>query len=360
MIKPSLYGIENSNRSEQDLWGKNQFNSAFPVSLCCYMRDQEMCPIYIAVNKDFSHRTKDNEITFSEVFGTSNVGKDIRFMFESTFEPFNNLLYDNLTGIDLVTKNSTNTKFFNPLEVKLTVIPDSATCDLDEHLWSSELVIRPATSSYAALSIYKSIGQSDSARNVLEMQAAKISNWDNVAEINSQKSGIINCLKKYLQIFHTKQKPFLIQPVWKTKGKSPQLADNCFDVFVWSDFAICKAFLDSASNSKGERITRSMRECARMLRCLNDLHTKNKVDIGKIYKGMGLGAQTDRALALNGQITHQYMRHKRLKRPKLKKEVLKDIILNGGEQLLSPERRFDATIYFTCQELLSTPTADSK
>ena len=47
--KPSLYGItpKNSNRTGEALWGKNQFNSAFPLSLCLYMRDKGMSPIAV-------------------------------------------------------------------------------------------------------------------------------------------------------------------------------------------------------------------------------------------------------------------------------------------------------------------------
>lgn len=354
MSKPALYGLVNSNRSVRDLWGKNQFNSAFPVSLCCYMRDQDMSPVYVAVNKDFSHRAAENEIKFADVFGAND--KRIRFEFESTFEPFDSFLYDKLGGIDLVTKSASGKQFLKPLEVKLTVLPDSNTCDLeDESLWGSELVLRPATSSYAALSIYNRIGQNSTARSIVEPLSSRVSDWNNISEMSSMQSEIIKCLKKYLKTFHAQQNPFLIQPIWKTQGKSPRLADNCFDVFVWSDFAVCKSFIDMASKSKIQKhkVTRAMRECARMLRCLNDLHTKNKVNIGEIYKGMALGNQTDKALALSGGITHEYMRHERLTKPMLKRSVLKCIILNGGEDLLSPERRFDATIYYTCRELLS-------
>lgn len=37
--KPRLFGLTNSNRdfSLKDTWGKNQFNSSFPIALCCYM-----------------------------------------------------------------------------------------------------------------------------------------------------------------------------------------------------------------------------------------------------------------------------------------------------------------------------------
>ena len=46
-----LYGIYNSNRTVNDHWGKNCFNSSFPTSAACYMLDKlvdclEKCLIY--------------------------------------------------------------------------------------------------------------------------------------------------------------------------------------------------------------------------------------------------------------------------------------------------------------------------
>ncbi len=45
----SLYGItpSNSNRHGADLWGKNQFNSTFPLALCLYMRDSNIPPVAV-------------------------------------------------------------------------------------------------------------------------------------------------------------------------------------------------------------------------------------------------------------------------------------------------------------------------
>lgn len=354
MSTEALYGIENSNRSSEDLWGKNQFNSSFPVALCCYMRDAQIAPVYIAVTSDFLCNTSDEIINFSDVFNTQKTGAGIRFEFETAFSPFSEFLYDELGGIDLVTKDSETGKFLRPLEVKLTVVPDSTTCELDENLWSSELVIRPATSSYAALSIYNSVKALSNAREILEPSAEKISDWNNATEIITQKESIIGALRCYLETFHAKQSPLLVHPIWKTQGKGPQLASNCFDVFVWSDFAVCKAFIDKANKEQSKKkVSRALRESARMLRCLNELHTKGKVNIKSIYKNMGLGHQTDKAVSLSGTATTNYMAHPRLTKPILLKNNLKEIILNGGERLLSPERRFDATIYFTCQELFS-------
>jgi hypothetical protein len=36
--KPTLFGLNKTNRdyTKEATWGKNQFNSSFPASLCCY------------------------------------------------------------------------------------------------------------------------------------------------------------------------------------------------------------------------------------------------------------------------------------------------------------------------------------
>ena len=157
---------------------------------------------------------------------------------------------------------------------------------------------------------------------------------------------------------HSFQRPFLIQPIWKTEGKSPYLADRCFDVFVWSDLALWKLFVDSAARPSRQRITRTQRECARTVRSLYDLTTRNRVNYEEVYRGMGLGNQTDKACAFSGKATRHYMNHERLNRPVLGRSILSSIILGGGEALLSPERRFDATVYFAWRERIkgeSTP-----
>jgi hypothetical protein len=62
---------------------------------------------------------------------------------------------------------------------------------------------------------------------------------------------------------------------------------------------------------------------------------------------MDFGHQTDKEFAVNGGITRSYMTSNRRHAPILNKDCLSDIILGGGEKLLSPERRFDQTVYFT-------------
>jgi hypothetical protein len=56
-----------------------------------------------------------------------------------------------------------------------------------------------------------------------------------------------------------------MQHIWKTKGQSPILDDNAFDIFVWSDFALSRLFIESAQNI-ATTITRATRSTARLTR----------------------------------------------------------------------------------------------
>lgn len=348
MNEPKLYGVENSNRSGENLWGKNQFNSTFPVALCCYMRDIGLKPVYIFVDEDSNHSISDRIISVEDVFGTDSTGANVRFEFEVEAEMLSRYTNAPLGATDLVTARPSG-EHLRALEIKLTVLPDNATADLDESAWGTELVVRPITSAYATLRIWDELlndGLSDQIKRVVEPVATSIQSWDNQAEMMAIMNELIQTLSDAVSLCQAIQRPFLIQPVWKTEGKSPALAERCFDVFVWSDLALWKLFVDAASRGSTRRLTRTQRECARTVRGVYDLATRGRLDYDAIYRGMGLGNQTDKACAFSGKATHPYMLHPRLTEPALNRSALSSIILGEGEAKLSPERRFDASVYF--------------
>lgn len=90
-----------------------------------------------------------------------------------------------------------------------------------------------------------------------------------------------------------------------------------------------------------------MRCTARLARCLFELSRVGKVSLRDIYKQMTFDLQTDKEFAANGSITNKYMANPRLTKPLITRDELYNIILNNGEDLLQPERRFDQSIYFT-------------
>lgn len=347
MKKASLYGITNSNRSGRDLWGKNQFNSTFPAALCCYMRDKNINPVYVSTNSTFGAFASDVVLTFNDVFNTTVANESIRFLFESNFSPYTDLLHDTLDHTDLVTQIDGQDK--RALEIKLTVLPDNSTAKKkDESKWGSELVIRPVSISYACLGIYKTLATKTlEIRRLIEPVSIQVENWGNVQEILNNADALLDVLTAFFSRYYQHQIPFLIQPIWKTKGKSPLLDDNAFDVFVWSDFALLKLAVDQARAERNRTVvSRYLRSVARTVRALSDLFVSQKLHVARIFRQMALGNQTDKEFALNGGQTHQYMTHPRLTTPILEKEVLREIILNGGQNELSPERRFDATIFY--------------
>ena len=348
--EPGLYGITASNRSGNSLWGKNQFNSSFPVALACYMRDHDLKAVYLTLDSDLNVVPK--LLSFDKVFNSTAPNQDIFFAFESKFDPYQKYSTDEIGGIDLVVK-TVDGLFLRPLEIKLTVVPDSSTFDKEETLWGSEIVIRPATTKYCALGIADSCSKSKKdIRELFEPIGAGVQTWGNPFEIASKFGGMIDCINSFEKAFYRHQKPFLLQPIWKTQGQSPILADKAFDLFVWSDFALTRLFLDRASRKgSGNKVDRQMRSAARFFRFMYEFSTRGKVALSKIYTEMGFGKQTDKEFAVNGQVTHQYMSASpRLKQPCLHSSVVREIILNGGEELLKPERRFDQTLYFAAKQ----------
>ncbi len=353
-MEGELYGLSSSNRKDSDLWGKNQFNSTFPMALCCYMRDNELKPVYINFEQEGYFRASDEDITFAEVLGTAD--RSVHFEFETEFTPTRELFADsNTQGIDVVTSQDINgqKQYLKALEVKLTVLPDESTSKKPEDEWSSELVIRPVTSAYAMLLIWNRLPnqQKDDLRELVRDFVTghhKIQDWANRNEILGIADKLHNALLSVARVCAEYQEPYLVQPVWKTKGKSPDLAENCFDVFVWSDLATVMLSHDlskSAISPTAKKMVRPLREVVRHICCISKL-ARGEFVYEEVYGGMGFGLQTDKSFSISGSNTLKYMRHSRLRSPILRADVLPHVIIGGGEKNLSPERRFDATIYF--------------
>ncbi|MFZ4525678.1 MAG: HindVP family restriction endonuclease [Chlorobium sp.] len=345
--KPALYGLINSNRdfSSPYSWGKNQFNSSFPAALACYMRDQNIAPVFIKHGQESN--TVISDISFDDFWHTTLPNKKLFFSFESRFTPYAKMTLDDIQPIDLVVSENESKRILAPVEVKLTTIPDNTTVNDTEANYGSELVVRSPTMRYAAMGM----GQSCSSfmtevKDLFSPACAKIRDWDNVVEVSKHRDNIIKTLDIFLNTYSRYEQPLLMQPVWKTIGKTPVLADNCLDIFVWSDFALCRLLLGSG-NGDDEKISRPQRASLRLARFLYELSTKGKVYQKPIYDGMTFDNLNDKEFAISGKKTNLHMRCDRLTRPIIEKGEIKEIILGDGQKFLSPERRFDAIIYYS-------------
>lgn len=343
-----LYGIFNSNRTADDHWGKNCFNSSFPTSTACYMLDKAINAIYITLAvKNGQLVIEPKEISINEVFNCGDrTLHDLYFSFESVYAPYQQYSFDSIDGIDLVVKD-TNGNYLSPLEVKLTVIPTSQTSTLPEEKWGSEIVVRSATTSYCALGMFDSVKESAwDIREIFEEACSSIQMWDNDYEMTHKMPSLCKAVDNFQLKYYTHQKPLLMQTLWKTQGQSPILADQAFDIVIWSDYAFSRLFLDHSAEP-AETMRRGMRASARLARCLWELSKSGKIRVVDIYRQMAFGNQTDKEFAIGGSLWRKYVTPERIQNLALNKDVVYQIIEPGYIDRLMPERRFDQTLYFT-------------
>ena len=334
---PGLFGLNNSNRdfSQAEYWGKNQFSSSFPVSLCCYLASKNIPAVYIKLDRANIVR---GGISLDNVFGASLTDPEIFFSFETQYLLFAKYIVGRMPGVDLVVLKKD--KFLIGLEIKLTALPDYITCGLKESDYGSELVVRPDTIAYLAWTIAES-------SDISSLPDVGIANTDyqHAIKVLEKTKMIIDAVRVIGQASEAKQSPFLIQPVWKTLGKTAHLADNCLDVFVWSNSAfisyICR---EANSDINATKIDRTTRTVVWLYKMLLDIKLKGRFNHEMIIDEMSFNTKNDKAFALNGAINNKYMKCERLEKPIITKGEIKKIILGGGQNLLSPERRFDSIL----------------
>jgi hypothetical protein len=348
-LEPSLYGLNknNSNKdfSKPEAWGKNQFNNAFPVALSCYAYVKHIEPVYLTLDNEM--KVTKSKISVDGLFGLEPLSENLFFAFESDFTPCRTMAINRLERIDLVTMNTQNMQntCLRPIEIKLTALPDNATATLSENQYGSEIVVRSPSIIYLALSIARTY---EKERSRLRDELGKVYNksgidWTEFNEARPFIKELVDAIDAILESKIEGQTPFMLQPIWKTEGKTLHLNDNCFDIFVWSDFAFTRLFIDNIS-ADHEKISRYMRTVVWLSKMLYDYAANGKINFKQIIDTYTYGTKNDKAFATNGNVTNPYMACDELTTPRIGKFELKNIILGGGEKFLSPERRLDAAI----------------
>ena len=350
-MSSGLFGIEHSNRTVEDHWGKNCFNSSFPTATACYMLEHNIQAVYIklaCINNKL--QVIADKIPICQIFNCADKKpNELFFSFESVFQPYQQYSFDPIDSIDLVVKDLKG-QFLSPIEVKLTVLPDNTTCKKAEDAWGSEVVVRSATTSYCALGMFDAVkDHSQQVREIFENTCSTIQMWDNDFEVTHKMPELCDSINAFQREYYQHQKPLLMQTIWKTQGKSPSLADHAFDIVVWSDYAFSRLFIDNSKKNKATKMSRPMRATARLSRCLWELSRSGKIRVNDIYRQMAFGKQTDKEFSAAGAKWKRYVQSDRIRTPILPKNVVNEIIEDGYIQKLSPERRFDQTLYFTVQ-----------
>lgn len=345
--KPGLFGQKHSNRdyTKEKTWGKNQFNSSFPASLIAYMWSKGIAPVYICLDK--KQNIVHKHINGKELFGIDPLSDDLYYGFESTYFPYNKFYTGKSERIDLVLSNRNTNEPLHGFEVKLTALPDNTTKRLAEDKYSCEIVVRPPTICFVACSICCHYGSERSKQKLRTLLngVPNIIHWEMIEEVIPHYQVIRDAILRVMADMTTHQSPLIIQPVWKTDGKTMQLTDDCLDVFVWSDIAVIKMCIDATYTDKD--INRFQRTIIWIYKMLFDYVTFGHFDYITIIKNQSYGTANDKAFSLPGNSSHKFLASPELTHPRIGKNEIKNIILGGGQNYLSPERRFDATIVTT-------------
>jgi hypothetical protein len=337
MPTASLFGIANSNRdfSQKDEWGKNKFNTSFPVALVCWLGHKRLQLKYLKLkNRTIKH----SFLSHSDFLGLPYNNSSLHFEFESIFTPYQQFVFDHLPRIDLVTMNDRNC--MKGIEIKLTALPDDSTSDLPENQYGSEIVVRPDTIVYLALSIISETSKSYLKRILSPL--SRIKDWSDGEYILSYIPTMKELLLRIMDDNEDRQSPLILQPIWKTISKSHAFADNAFDVFVWSNFATTQLFVPIADSEN--RITRYMRSLVWIIKMLFDYANNGRFNHKLVIDELSFNTKNDKAFATGGSKTQPLMNSPELVNPRIPKTDIKHIILGEGYKMLSPERRLDAVI----------------
>lgn len=345
-VSPGLFGQKYSSRDYryEDSWGKNQFNSSFPASLVAYMGSIGINPIYICTNKknEIIHK----EIDTTTLLGVDPLGEDAYYNYEAEYYPYEQFYSaTKKEKIDLVMINRSTELAVSGLEVKLTTLPDNTTKDLPESDYGSEIVVRSPTILFLACSIcacYKTEKGRSKLHATLNTIGTEIKNWSEIRQVLPHYDAIRKAILDVSSDITNKQVPLIIQPIWKTEKKLKDFADDCLDVFVWSNLSVIQMCL--RETNADDDISRNQRTIIWLYKMLWDYTQFGKFNYTDIVNDLAYNYKTDKAFAISGKLTNPLMKCRELTKPRVSKYEIKNIILGDGQKLLSPERRFDAFI----------------
>lgn len=308
------------------------------------MYSKGLDPVYIKTTSD--NKIVHRYISGEQLFGINPLGDEAFYNYEAGFAPYEVYYQGEREKIDLVMLNHNNTnKIYSGLEVKLTALPDNTTKSLSEEEWGTEIVMRPPTICFLACSIcanYDSHKGKERLRTFLR-QVPQINHWEEPEEVLNNYSRILKAILDISSDMTRKQKPLIIQPIWKTEGCKMRLQDNCLDVFVWSNLSIIQMCCTD-KNDNLNKINRFNRTIIWLYKMLLDYVMYDSFDYKRIIRLQSYNLANDKAFALSGTKSHGFLAGPELLKPRVTKYEIKNIILGGGQDLLSPERRFDAVI----------------
>lgn len=344
-----FYGIRNCNLGRKEMFSREMFPRSLSVALANYMDDRSI-PLNL-VHSDMGRNCVVSGIRTHEMYGCSPLEMSVmRFDFDSTYDPWTELAIG-VPESELVLRDD----FGRPrccLDLKTSVIPDASTRDLPLELHGPEISLDTSELQGIALSMASSL--LDDRERALEILMKGIpddvdwSDWDDavhhvddvVCNLDILETQMVGC-----------QRPRMLQAVWRTESDGPFMTDDAMDVFVWTDHALTRLFLDGGRRYSDNRPTRPLRSAVRLFLIIISILEGEKPRLASIADDTDYGLGGRKELMVNGKATNRLMRCNRLVHPAVSALDSTFLISTGAERMFMPERSLEMSMYYAVRTL---------
>lgn len=338
---PMFHGIVNTNMSMEGLWSRELFPKSFTVALCNRMRDSGTDVNYIVADRG---QCKVVPLSVDSLYGTRTASEDLVFDFDSVCVPHLDLA-SGIPESDLMI-HEPDSGMLRRLDMQASVIPDASTKGLAAELMGPEMTVRTPTLKNLALSMSESLADvGDGALSILRNAIPERMDWSDLDSVLSYAEDMVYSLNRLQDVYHDRQRPFMLQSVWKSEEGGPFMAKDALDVFVWSDHALSRLFLDSTRRSSDGSVTRPMRCAVRLYRMMLGILEGSHPDLDRIVAETQYGMSGNREFMVNGKASNRYMACGRLAKPSVTAEEVATLASKGFEAMIVPERRLDMSVY---------------
>lgn len=348
-----LCGLEHANKdfTESDSYGKNTFTTAFPVALSCYVDSKGLEQNYIrACVRPSGH--PDTEHVMAPLDELIGIDPSYAYYgFEDSFEGYDAYAVNQANRSDIVVKDFRNGSEVSALEVKLVAVPTSGTANKPRNEQLCELVVRPPSIEQLCFSVAASYGQArrqEIGNIIVDALGNPIDyDWSNEDFMLKRREAVLDAAFELIRCGIDEQKPFVLMGEWRTVGQEPELDDDCFDCFYWSNLAFLQLFTNVMENSieRGVRtIGRPDRALIWFIKSMFDYSAQGRVTFERTHSLITYGGQTDKAGSFTSNNIRRFVLSDNFVYPRIKKDERKSIIDDKGAAMLKPERRLDAVL----------------
>lgn len=344
-----FYGIRNCNLGRKEMFSREMFPRSLSVALANYMDDHGI-PLNL-IHSDTSRNCCVSSIRTHEMYDcTPQEMSVMMFDFDSTFDPWTELA-KGVPESGLVLRDERG----RPrccLDLKTSVVPDAATRDLSPESQGPEITLETATVQGIALSMASSLlDERDATLAILRKDIPDDVDWSDWASVSRHIDEIVCNLDILETRFADLQRPRMLQAVWRTETDGPFMTDDAMDVFVWTDFALTRLFLDGNRRFADSRPTRPLRSAVRLFLVIISILEGARPGLASITDMTDYGLGGRKELMVNGKTTNRLMGSDRLASPAVSSLDSTFLISTGAERMFMPERSLEMSMYYAVRTL---------